>query len=220
MEKFYNDTNNPLRNQISYLIDAINKIEIAIYQTRTKLLEIQSIINLIALNYNKTKVDDKSYDLYDKPYVESWFQDNILHILIYDLPPHIKKIAGAYEYENAWQKNISKAILSLPDKPSFKQKCFCWIEFYCPANSCFRFDIDNHFVGVIIDALHKSYVIDDDNYEQLGIGVIGFSTNSSIYKTYAKISTIDNIYNIISTQPSNEIASKKHPIDNFNLGFW
>lgn len=212
-DKYYN----VLNKKVDDLIAASDKVEIALYQIRAKLLEIQDTIFSLAKNSDIVTLE---HEPFPKPYVEAWYKDNVLNILVYDLPPNQKKLHGTFGYENSWSNNIMKAICSLEPQPYFDQKCFCWIEFYCPKNTNIIFDVNNRFVGALINALCMSHAIPDDNFKQLAVGLIGFEAESPMYKTYAKVAPITDIYKIISTSPSREIEQKTPPFIKEEQTFW
>lgn len=135
----------------------------------------------------------------------SW-DDNILQILIYDIPPRYK-VTNNYE-TIYWRELISNAVYSLEQEPHFEQ-AFIWFEFYVPDSVAIKADTDNRMVKTIINALVTTRVIPDDTMNHMAFGCIGFPIDNPYPKTVIKVTDLSNMYKIISAQPSSEIANKE-----------
>jgi len=105
---------------------------------------------------------------------ECSFENNILTLTIYDIPPLYKKLPKS-AYTDKWYSVVHRAIRSLPNPPRF-EKAFIFFEFYIPAPAL-KTDSDNRMLKTIIDALVRENVIPDDDIHHMAFGACGKISN-------------------------------------------
>ncbi|WP_434577020.1 hypothetical protein [Thermoanaerobacterium thermosaccharolyticum] len=90
--------------------------------------------------------------------------DDIVKITVPDFPAELGPVKGVEK--NRWIDNIMYALEKL-DKNIYFDHAFIFIKFFTPVKNC---DIDNWNIKPIIDAIKKSLIIYDDDYEHLSFG--------------------------------------------------
>lgn len=190
------------------------RIENEIFVLRSSLFKIMNEIDNLKKIY-EIPIDEEIKPIQSE--IEYKEQENVLNILIYDIPPIDKFVTSTVR--QTWIATIYNAIKTLNKKPFF-EKAFCWFSFYYPINSM-PSDLDNRFIKAIINAIKISGVIKDDNYNNLlCYGVNAFKSNNRYYKTLITISDYSNARNIIPLEPDNSIANKIPKFEIIDNGIW
>ncbi|MEG6570631.1 hypothetical protein [Thermoanaerobacterium thermosaccharolyticum] len=90
--------------------------------------------------------------------------DDIIKVVVPDFPAELGPAKNIEK--NRWIDNIMYALQKL-DKNIHFEHVFVFIKFFTPVKNC---DIDNWNIKPIIDAIKKSLIIYDDDYEHLSFG--------------------------------------------------
>lgn len=136
---------------------------------------------------------------------EAKYEDDILIILIYDVPP-VYKVATQSDTLK-WKEMIYNALSKLPEKPYF-EKAHIVFEFYVPHSVSIKADTDNRMMKTLIDALVISGIIPEDTMYHMSFSCFGFPIDNVYCKTLIKVTHPENIHKIITAKPNIEVANK------------
>ncbi|MEZ0536018.1 hypothetical protein ACAG39_02075 [Caldicellulosiruptoraceae bacterium PP1] len=175
---------------------AIFKLREALFIQQGQLDKYVRVLNSYGIKLDTELVVDK---------FEASYEDGMLKILIYDVPPIYKVQNQADTFK--WKDIIENAIKSLSQKPRFK-KAFACFEYYVPHYVAIKADTDNRMMKTITDSFVTNGVIPNDTMEHYAFCCFGFPIENMFAKTYIKIVSWEERYRVFDNQPNQEIANK------------
>ncbi|ADQ41627.1 hypothetical protein Calkr_2164 [Caldicellulosiruptor acetigenus I77R1B] len=189
---------------IEHLTKWTKELEFSVYQIRESLFALQDKVKFYAgiiEDIHNHKIDTT----FLSDITEAKYEDNILTILIYDVPP-VYKVATQSDALK-WKEMMYNALSKLPEKPYF-EKAHIVFEFYVPHSVSIKADTDNRMLKTLIDALVMHGVIPGDTMYHMSFSCFGYPIDNMYCKTLIKVTYPDNIHRVITGRPDPEVANK------------
>ncbi|ADQ06067.1 conserved hypothetical protein [Caldicellulosiruptor hydrothermalis 108] len=189
---------------IEHLTKWTKELEFSIYQIRESLFALQYKVKFYASiieDIHNYKIDTT----FLSDITEAKYEDDILTILIYDVPP-VYKVATQSDTLK-WKEMIYNALSKLPEKPYF-EKAHIVFEFYVPHSVSIRADTDNRMLKTLINALVIAGIIPDDTMYHMSFSCFGYPIDNMYCKTLIKVAHPDNIHKVITAKPDIKITNK------------
>lgn len=189
---------------IEHLTKWTKELEFSIYQIRESLFLLQDKVKFYA-NIIEDIHNHKIDTTFLSDITEAKYEDNVLTILIYDVPP-VYKVATQSDALK-WKEMIYNALSCLPEKPYF-EKAHIVFEFYVPHSVSIRADTDNRMLKTLINALVIAGIIPDDTMYHMSFSCFGYPIENMFYKTLIRVTHPDNIHRIITAKPDMDVANR------------
>lgn len=176
---------------------AIFKLREALFVQQGQLDKYVRVLNSYGIKLDTELVVDK---------FEASYEDGMLKILIYDVPP-VYKVQNKTDTDK-WMDVMVTAINSLsPNIPRFN-KAFAMFEFYVPHHVAVKADSDNRMLKTLINSFTRTGVVPNDTMLHFGFACSGFPIENLFAKTYIKVASWEERYRVFDNQPNQEIANK------------
>lgn len=165
-----NDTNEFYTTKLKAIEQRLDDIELKVGYLKKTVNTYKEFITKIARESpDMQHYKDTLNTIWDET-ATATLQNNILQIVINDIPPRTK-ISNYSKANEKFRTAIREALNKLQDIPHF-EKAHVLIQIHHP-NRREKTDVDNRAIKIILDTLRIKGIVPDDSYKYLSVTVIG-----------------------------------------------